>query len=74
MRSQPLLEKQRYGTGRPHETGPSLREQSHVGKWAVPRPPGIAAETLDLKKTDHTKILYLWVPPSLPSRDVGKGL
>lgn len=74
MRSQLLWEKQRYGTEHPHELGPSPGEQSHVGKWVDRRPPGIAAEPLDLKQTNHTMILYLWVPPWLPPRDVGKGL
>lgn len=74
MRSQLLWEKQRYGTEHPHELGPSPGEQSHVGKWVDPRPPGIAAEPLDLKQTNHTMIPYLWVPPWLPPRDVGKGL
>ena len=39
-----------------------------------PRPPGIAAELPDLKPTNHTMLLYLWVPSLLPPRDVGKGL
>ena len=48
-----------------------------MGKGVDPRPPGIAAELLDLKQTNHTMILYLWVPSWLPAplpRDVGKGL